>query len=341
MIKNIELLRGENIIRFIPGREKPILNIPKVTIEKGESIFILGNNGAGKTTLMAFLAGHLPIEDAKLYWKKNLQIPAGQKLIPGIEGISFMPQATFSNSFLTVEEELEKHLRHLPDGQKKTLFKDITKKCQLKSLLTKKTGALSGGEKRRLGLSIALIKESELILLDEPFNDLDVESKQIFMEVLLQEKNIKGKSFVIVSHQQEEVNWLADKIWILDSGKIVETLNRENGEFVPKKGITAGLLGYTNIWKMKKYESENPGKTNSGGFIHYPAHLISTIGNNEKDQIPGKFKLHRTIKQNGQFHHFWRSETNHFLVSISGDPMDLNPEPSDLFISKESQVYLK
>jgi len=317
LAKNIELLRAVNIRYSIKGKSEKILKIDRLRIKKGECIFVLGKNGAGKSSLLGFLGGYLNIPDAAIFWKGRKIIPLADRLVPGFEHIILVKQDPEFNPFLRVEEEMERSFRSISDTDKKKKLSQIIRSCHLKSILKQKTGDLSGGEKRRLALALALILEPELILLDEPFSDLDAENKQYFYVSILEAIKERSTSFIIVSHNGEDARWLADEIWILEKGKVLENILRLNSGFMPNKAISARLLGWQNIisisYLSNSYITENPFKK----WIFCPPHLIKV--NNHSSLSLGLFRCLKSVKEGNDQTCFWQNDKGEILISSSGE----------------------
>jgi iron(III) transport system ATP-binding protein len=252
LVKNNHLLEAENIRFSVPERRRRILDIPRIAIPAGKIVFALGANGAGKSTLLHFLAGRLFIPDAQLTLKgKNLP-PLSEKLLPGYRGIELIRQEPDINPHFRVDEELDRHLRVFDPGTSARKKQQYIKKFRLKSLLNQKTGSISGGERRRLALACALAGSPEIILLDEPFSDLDSEGRNLLSYLIL-EMASEGIAFLIVSHNGSDAHWLADEIWTLDSGRLIERLRRKPEGFIPLRSKTAALLGFRNLLPLSYF----------------------------------------------------------------------------------------
>lgn len=247
LAKNNYLLRAENIRYGVPDRRRKILDIPGLMLRQGKIVFALGANGAGKSTLLHFLGGRLYVPEARLFVKGKLLPPLTEKLLPGYRGIELIRQEPDLNPHFRVEEELDRHLRVFDPGTSERKKQLYVRKFRLRNLLSQKTGSISGGERRRLALACALAGSPELILLDEPFSDLDAEGKNLLSQLIL-EMASEGIAFLIVSHHGSDSHWLADEIWTLDGGRLIERLTNGPQGFFPTRTKTASLLGMRNIF---------------------------------------------------------------------------------------------
>ena len=263
--KNITLLEARDLEYSVENRKSKIINIRKFNISEGSCIFIPGKNGAGKSSLLGILGGFLPPTNGDIFWKGQKIKPLKDRLVSGFEGIEMVKQEPDLNPFLTVEDQLTKAAREFPGPKSKNLIRKTISDCHLRGLLNQKTGSLSGGEKRRLAIGIALMKNCSLLLLDEPFSDLDIENKSLFVRVLLGLKTERKISLCIVSHDGSDAFWLADEVWTMEKGKILERIKRENETFSPSPLQTAILLGLKNCFDKKLFPMV--GNQNSNSWI--------------------------------------------------------------------------
>ncbi len=338
MAKNIELLRAKNIHYKIPGLGRLVLNIRMIDIQKGSCVFVLGKNGAGKSTLLSFLGGFLTIPGGRLFWKGTEIPPLSSRLVPGFERIALVKQEFDGNPFFRVEEELTRALRHLPEKEMREKRRQIQDECRLKDLMKRKIGDLSGGEKRRLALVLAFSKDPELILLDEPFSDLDEVNKEIIYLIILRELKKKGCSFLIVSHNGKDANWLADQVWTLESGRITETIIRKEDRLLPVRSGSARLLGWKNFYGQNEFPEIFNGLLDLKMNVHLPPKAISVF--REGQIFLGEFNRIRTCWEDGLLQELWQNEKGIILFSSETTTKKIQDNQA-LGINKEDLVFLK
>jgi ABC-2 type transport system ATP-binding protein len=182
-----------------------------LAIPKGICFGLLGPNGAGKTTTIEMLEGiQMPTGGTVLY----KGAPLGTRYREEV-GIQF--QHTALQEFLTVRETLELFERFY----EKTLpIPEITELCSLADILERDTRKISGGQRQRLLLALALINDPELIFLDEPTTGLDPQARRNFWDLVKLVKS-RDKTIVLTTHYMEEAYALCDEIAIMDKGRIV------------------------------------------------------------------------------------------------------------------------
>lgn len=183
-------------------------------INPGEAVAFWGSNGAGKTTLLRCLLGVIPFQGEVRI--NGFDVVKNSKAARRV--IGFVPQEISFHDNLSVRETLAFYAR-----LKKTTPESIAeraKRLNLEPHLEKTVKELSGGMKQRLALAIALLAEPPLLFLDEPTANLDMKSRDDFLELLGQLKKA-GKTIVFSSHRMEEVFSFADRVLVLDQGRLI------------------------------------------------------------------------------------------------------------------------
>ncbi len=182
-----------------------------LSIPKGICFGLLGPNGAGKTTTIEILEGiHLPTSGSVLYKGE----PLGARYREEV-GIQF--QHTALQEFLTVRETLELFEQLY---QQTMPIPELIELCSLADILERDTRKISGGQRQRLLLALALINDPDLIFLDEPTTGLDPQARRNFWELVKLVKS-RAKTIVLTTHYMEEAYALCDEIAIMDKGRIV------------------------------------------------------------------------------------------------------------------------
>ena len=180
-------------------------------VHKGQCFGLLGPNGAGKTTTIEILEGiKKPTAGTILYDGKTRDKSYFQNI-----GVQF--QTTALQDFLTVKNNL-------------TLFQSFYKKvlplaqliqtCALESFIDQDTRKISGGQRQRLLLALALINDPQIIFLDEPTTGLDPQARRNFWSLIEHIKTL-NKTIILTTHYMEEAYMLCDEIAIMDHGKII------------------------------------------------------------------------------------------------------------------------
>ena len=194
-------------------------------VKKGELFSLLGVNGAGKTTTIKMLSclTQPTRGDAFLNGKSICKDSTAVKSL-----IAVSPQETAVASGLSVRENLELMcgVHGFTKDKQNAKIAELTELFDLKVVIKKKTGKLSGGWQRRLSIAMALISEPEILFLDEPTLGLDVLARSDLWDLI---RSLKGKvTIILTTHYMEEAEALSDRIAIMKDGKLLICDTAEN-----------------------------------------------------------------------------------------------------------------
>jgi ABC-2 type transport system ATP-binding protein len=181
-------------------------------IAPGSIVGLLGPNGAGKSTLLSLLEGRRrPTSgNVELFGRAPDDPRARQRL-------GCTPQETGLPETLRVSEVLDFVSAHFDDAADRDV---IASEFGLEPLLRKQTGALSGGQKRRLAVALAFVGNPRLVLLDEPTTGLDVDARHVLWNALRRQHE-RGATVVITSHYLEEIEALAERVVVIGEGRVL------------------------------------------------------------------------------------------------------------------------
>ena len=200
-------------------------------VKKGEVFGFLGPNGAGKTTFINIMVGLLKPTSGKILIN-GADVQEIDKELIGI-----CPQELVLWDHLTCKESL-KLMGDMYEAPKK-LLKSRVDKLLKDLLLTDKADTvvtkLSGGMKRRLNLALALVHEPEIVVLDEPSEGLDPQSRRVLWNYIKSLRDDEGKTVILTTHLMDEADKLSDRVAIIDHGQLIrldttENLKKEIGE---------------------------------------------------------------------------------------------------------------
>ncbi|MGP8024505.1 MAG: ABC transporter ATP-binding protein [Methanobacterium sp.] len=200
-------------------------------VKKGEVFGFLGPNGAGKTTFINIMVGLLKPTSGKILIN-GADVQEIDKELIGI-----CPQELVLWDHLTCKESL-KLMGDMYEVPKK-LLKSRVDKLLKDLLLTDKADTvvtkLSGGMKRRLNLALALVHEPEIVVLDEPSEGLDPQSRRVLWNYIKSLRDDEGKTVILTTHLMDEADKLSDRVAIIDHGQLIrldttENLKKEIGE---------------------------------------------------------------------------------------------------------------
>lgn len=248
-------LKIENLKKIFE-KNRGIENI-NFEIEKGELISFLGPSGCGKTTLLNIIGGFLKADSGKIYLEDVdiTNIPPEKRDISTV----FQSYALFPH--MNVIENIKYGLKYrgLLKKEQENLAKEYLEIVGLDGYEKNSVQELSGGQQQRVALARALVIHPKLLLLDEPFSNLDAKLKISMREELKQlQKNLKI-SMIFVTHDQEEALSISDKIVVMKNGKIEQIGTPEEIYYNPKNDYVAEFIGKSNfIFKQGKKELIRP-----------------------------------------------------------------------------------
>lgn len=192
-----------------------VVNISKMTFEKGKMIGVLGPNGAGKSTLIKILMGLTQFDNGEVLYNGNTNL---QKEILGL-----VPQDLALYMELNAYENLTffGSLYNNKEQDLKQTVKQMIQKIGLEDKAKKTIKTYSGGMKRRVNIGAALIHNPEIIFMDEPTVGIDPQSRNKIYEIIEELKKAE-KTIIYTTHYMEEVEKMCDYIYILDEGEIIK-----------------------------------------------------------------------------------------------------------------------
>ncbi|WP_301102574.1 ABC transporter ATP-binding protein [Propionivibrio sp.] len=212
-------------------------------VEAGSIACLLGPSGCGKTTLLRCIAGFEPIAEGEIRVEGALVTHAGFRVAPEQRriGMVFQDYALFPH--LTVAANIGFGLSALPNSQCQARINELLTTVGLDGQGGNYPHELSGGQQQRVALARALAPRPQLILLDEPFSNLDVDLRE---RLSLEVRNIlksEGMTAVLVTHDQHEAFAMADEIGVMADGKIQQWATPYNLYHRPANRFVADFVG--------------------------------------------------------------------------------------------------
>lgn len=215
------------------------------SIEKGELISLLGPSGCGKTTLLNIIGGFLKPDNGKIYLEDRdiTDIPPEKRDISTV----FQSYALFPH--MNVLENIKYGLKYkkLTKKEQNELALEYLEIVGLDGYEKKSIQELSGGQQQRVALARALVLYPKILLLDEPFSNLDAKLKISMREELKElQKNLKI-SMIFVTHDQEEALSISDKVVVMNNGRIEQIGTPEEIYYSPINEYVANFIGKSNF----------------------------------------------------------------------------------------------
>jgi iron(III) transport system ATP-binding protein len=205
-------------------KDQKVLQGIDMTLKRGQIACLLGPSGCGKTTLLRCIAGFEVPEsgaiaiagEAVFEGRARLATPPNKRKV----GVVFQDYALFPH--LSVEDNIAFGIRHLPLKARREKVKGLLNSVDMIAYAKKMPAELSGGQQQRVAIARALAPEPELLLLDEPFSNLDPGLKERMKHELLALLRFFGVTALMVTHNQDEAFDIADEIGVMADGKMLQ-----------------------------------------------------------------------------------------------------------------------
>jgi len=215
----MHLLEIKGLTKSYDGRE--VVKGVDFLVKRGEIIGLLGPNGAGKTTTFYMIVGIIPPNSGKIIFDNNdiTTLPIHER---ARYGIGYLAQEPSVFRKLTVEENIMSILETLPvnKAERKRRLKVLLEELNISSLAKNKAYTLSGGERRRLEITRALVTNPSFILLDEPFSGIDPIVVNEAQEII-KELKARGIGILLTDHNVRETLSITDRAYLIAEGKIL------------------------------------------------------------------------------------------------------------------------
>ena len=213
------LIRAEGLVKTY--NKKPVVNGVNLHVNPGEIVGLLGPNGAGKTTTFYMVMGLIQPTEGKVFFKNDeiTRLPMYKRARQGMGYLSQEP-SIFRN--MTVAENVMAILETLALSKKerKERLENLLEELKISYVADQKAYTLSGGERRRLEITRALVTEPSLILLDEPFSGVDPLAVADVQQIIMELKE-RGLGILITDHNVRETLAVVDRAYLLCEGKVL------------------------------------------------------------------------------------------------------------------------
>jgi len=199
--------------------DRTVLSLDELALPQGEFFVLVGPSGSGKTTLLRIVAG-LVRPDAGTVRLAGVD---ATRMAPHTRGIGFVFQGLALWPHMTVRGNVALGLQRLvPDSkERRARIQSAAKELGIESMLDRKPALLSGGERQRVALARALVRQPALLLLDEPFSDLDARLRRVTARLVRDLHDRHGMTTLLITHDRTDAHLLADRIGVLRAGRLV------------------------------------------------------------------------------------------------------------------------
>ncbi len=222
-----------------------VVNDVSLDIGDGEFFVLLGPSGGGKTTLLRAVAGLTGVDHGRisLHGRDVTHVAARERGV----GLVFQNYALFRHMTVADNIEFALRVRRMRAAARRARRKELLRLVSLEGLDDRLPAQLSGGQQQRVAVARALAHKPEVLLLDEPFGALDAKIREELRRTIRQVQRELGITTVLVTHDQEEAFALADRIGIMNLGRLLEMGRPDDLYARPATRFVATFLGAANL----------------------------------------------------------------------------------------------
>ncbi|MDO5105787.1 ABC transporter ATP-binding protein [Capnocytophaga sp.] len=272
-------------------------------LQQGEHLSVMGESGCGKSTLLKAIYGLFDLPEGSVVFNGEKVLGPAFQLVPGYKKMKYLAQDFGLSPYHTVAENVGKFLSNIDLDYKKQRVSELLSLVEMENFTDRKALLLSGGEKQRVGLAMALAQEPELLLLDEPFSQIDSFRRSKLQRTLFSYLKSKKISCIVATHDTKEALSFSDKVLIMRDGKRITFGNlleiyHQNDDF-----YTASLFGDVTkyvengqVVLLKPYQIEAVTQSNweavvENAYFQGDNFLIEASSNGEKVYFLHKIAL--------------------------------------------------
>jgi ABC-type Fe3+/spermidine/putrescine transport system ATPase subunit len=242
--------------------DQPVINNVSFSVKQGQNIVIIGESGCGKSTLLKLIYGLYDLDSGSISNDGKAILGPKFHLIPGEANIKYLAQDFDLMPYISVEENIGKFLSNSYPDKKKTRVREMLEMVEMTEFGKVKAKYLSGGQQQRVALARVLALEPEILLLDEPFSQIDTFRKNKLRRNLFRYLKEKQITCIVATHDSNDVLSFSDETIVMQSGRVIAKEIPKILYKNPSKKYIASFFGEVN-------ELELNGKT----VLVYPHQL--------------------------------------------------------------------
>jgi ABC-type Fe3+/spermidine/putrescine transport system ATPase subunit len=235
---------------------KTVINPLNFKLQKGQNLSVIGESGCGKSTLLKLIYGLYDLDNGNISWNDNPVLGPKFHLIPGHQAMKYLAQDFDLMPYITVEENVGKFLSNTNPTQKAARVSELLDMVEMNDFAKTKAKYLSGGQQQRVALARVLALEPEVLLLDEPFSNIDSFRKGALRRNLFAYLKHKNITCIIATHDSIDALSFSDETIVMKNGAIVQLDESKKVYLQPKNKYVASLFGEVNELKVSVLKSD-------------------------------------------------------------------------------------
>jgi ABC-type Fe3+/spermidine/putrescine transport system ATPase subunit len=233
--------------------ENPVIRNISFEIAKGQNVAVIGESGCGKSTLLKLIYGLYDLDNGEILYNDEPILGPKYNLIPGEDYIKYLAQDFDLMPYTTVEENVGKFLSNIYKDKKKARVQELLEMVEMTEFAKVKAKYLSGGQQQRVALARVLALEPEILLLDEPFSQIDSFRKNSLRRNLFNYFKKKQITCIIATHDSTEALSFSDETIVLQNGKLMAKGSSRELYDNPPSYYVASLFGEVNELKRSNF----------------------------------------------------------------------------------------
>lgn len=270
------MLTVENV-SFAYHKELVLKNV-NFSIEKGQHIALIGASGCGKSTLLKVIYGLLEVNEGVVFWEDKKLLGPLFNLIPGEENMRYLSQGSSLLSYRTVAENIGRHLSNTEPTLKQERIYELLEIIEMTSFVNTKIEQLSGGQKQRVALVTLLAKKTDVLLLDEPFGNIDNFRRNALRRNLFKYLKRHNITSITATHDKTDILSFADETIVIKKGEIIVKEVTKKLYQNPPNYYVASLFGEVNQIRLAAIDAASNDELTT--ILVYP-HEIKVNTNSE------------------------------------------------------------
>ena len=326
------MIHGEYISCIYEGKAQTVaVDNVNFGIKKSQITAIIGESGSGKSTLLKLIYGLIEPSTGEIRYKGWLVPTPKDKLIPGHDAMRLVSQGFDDlNHYAKVWDNIASQLANTDLEAKEHKTRKVLNKLRIDHLAQHRVADLSGGERQRVAIARSLVNEPEVLLMDEPFNQVDAAFRDALQQDVQKIVKDTGLTVILVSHDPGEVLAMADHMLVIRKGKILASGTPENLYYKPNNAYTAQLLAKSNILTAKEAQKHGL-KTDTAIAVHQEWVAVH-------QNTRGLFEI-RDIRFRGLYYEYVIIGQDHSLHAIA-KTTDILPKGSKVDVAISEWVNL-
>ena len=253
--------------------DKKVIKQMNFTIQKGQNIAVIGESGCGKSTLLKLIYGLYDLDEGKIFWDETEVLGTKFNLVPGMSFMKYLSQDFDLMPYISVAENVGKYLSNVNIEKKQQRIQELLDIVEMSDFADVKAKYLSGGQQQRVALARVLALEPEVLLLDEPFSQIDNFRKNALRRNLFAYLKSRGITCIVATHDSTDSLSFAEETIVLQDGEVIAKANSLALYKNPPNKYIASLFGEVNELKLSQF-SEIEGEDET--LLLYPNQLKIT-----------------------------------------------------------------